>query len=288
VDAAAKAIVLEDDTTEPYDTLSLALGPVPAGLDVPGVSRTVAVCPDGRARHILPAIAEARTAAGSRTMAVAVVGAGASGFEVACALRARLQRETPGASVMVVDASDEVMKDQGPKARRLALSMLERRRIGVALGARVVEVTSRGLCLASGAVAPADFVIWCTGAAPPTAISGSGLALDEAGFAAVDAALRSKSHPDVFVAGGAVSMREGRVLAHNLAVACGSVPGKTFKSYQRRLRAPTLLNAGDGMALLSFGAVAREARWAMRLKDRLDRRWVERFQRLERTTASSA
>ncbi|MGH3994274.1 MAG: hypothetical protein ACRDSN_17665, partial [Pseudonocardiaceae bacterium] len=116
-------------------------------------------------------------------------------------------------------------------------------------------------------------------------------ATDSRGFLLVDETLRSVSHPSVFAAGDAASLRkhpdtpksgvyavrQGPFLRDNLATALGG-NAKGYRRYRPQTRSLVLLNTGDGRAILSYGAAALTSRWAMALKDRIDRRFMRRFQ----------
>jgi selenide,water dikinase len=70
------------------------------------------------------------------------------------------------------------------------------------------------------------------------------------------------------------AVREGPVLAHNLAAAArGSRP----KRYAPQRTFLSLLNSGDGRAILRWHEMRAHARWAWLLKDRIDRRFVARW-----------
>ncbi len=276
MDAATRTLVLDDGSRQSYDLLSLTPDEQPAGLDIPGASRTMDACPGRRARQILPSIAEARAAVGTRTVAVAVAGAGLTGFEMAIALSDRVGREASGVTVMLVDPANPLLPEQEPEVRRLAMRILERKRIGVAVGARIVEVTPRGLTLTSGAVVPADVIVWCLGVSPAAMLATSGLALDAQGFVLTDATLRSTSNPEVFLA-PAHCFRAGATVVHNLADATGTLPGKSLRQADLRPPRTILIDTGADSALMAFGRVAREGRWARRLKDSLDRRLMTRL-----------
>jgi selenide,water dikinase len=56
--------------------------------------------------------------------------------------------------------------------------------------------------------------------------------------------------------------------------------GEHFRRYRPQPRSLVLINTGDGRAILSYGSIALTGRWVMRLKDRIDRRFMRRFQRL--------
>ena len=101
------------------------------------------------------------------------------------------------------------------------------------------------------------------------------MTLDDRGFVQFDETLRSVSHPDVFVAGESADM--GTALTDNVAAFCGDAPAPRYRRYQPPTRQLTLLDCGDGSALLAYGGVAREGRMAMRLKESLDRRFMSRL-----------
>lgn len=283
IDAAARTIELSDGRTESWEALCLTRTSIPCDARVPGAAEfTVPIRPMARAREIMPAIERAQKAFEGREIRIAVIGASSRGFETACAIRARLLRDGTSATLMLVDGEGHLLPDCHPAARALAARVLQRLNIGSALGARVADLSRRGLRLNSGAIIPADVVVWTIGHAPAAGLAGSGLALDERGFVQVDDLLRSVSHPDVFVAGASADM--GTTLTDNVAAACGDAPSPRFRRYQPPARQLTLLDCGDGSALLAYGGIAREGRMAMRLKDSLDRRFISRYQRLAGAT----
>ena len=69
------------------------------------------------------------------------------------------------------------------------------------------------------------------------------------------------------------------MLSRNLKLAL-SRKGTGYQAYRPQARSLVLINTGDGQAILAYGPVALTTRWAMRLKDRIDRRFMRRFQRL--------
>jgi NADH dehydrogenase FAD-containing subunit len=277
VDAAARLVLLSDGRSEPYEVLSLSAEPEPKHLDVSGARGTgLPAYPALRLRDVLPAIDRVRGALGTRDVRVVVVGSGPTGFEIACALRARLTRDAIPAIVTLVDAGADVLRDRSPSTRAAAARLLQRVGIGTALGAVVTDVSSRGLRIASGALIPADAVIWAAGAMPSALIASSGLELDEWGNALVDDTLRSVSHPEVLVSDANAS-RQDRVLRRNIAALCGDGSAR-LSHYSPPRETLCLLDCGDGTGLFSYGSVATEGRWVMALKERIDQRFITRFQ----------
>jgi selenide,water dikinase len=115
--------------------------------------------------------------------------------------------------------------------------------------------------------------------------------LDSDGFLLVNDRLQSLDDPTIFAAGDAASparhpgtpkagvyaVRAGPVLARNLLAAATDKP--VAATYRPQSRFLALLNTGDGRAILSYGRLAIRSSWAMALKDRIDRRFMRRFQR---------
>jgi len=69
-------------------------------------------------------------------------------------------------------------------------------------------------------------------------------------------------------------VRMGPVLAHNLRAALGRGEQRAYRPQARHL---VLLATGDGRAIASRGPFGAQGRWAWRWKDRIDRRFIDRF-----------
>jgi NADH dehydrogenase FAD-containing subunit len=133
----------------------------------------------------------------------------------------------------------------------------------------------------------APFIIWAVAAGAPHWIADSGLATDRGGFIAVNDALQSVSHPDVFAAGdiasllnhavpksGVYAVRHGPVLAGNLLA---TLTGRPLAVHVPQRRALALINTGGHHAVAAWGPLAFSGRWVWRWKDRIDRRFVAKY-----------
>ena len=292
--AEAGRVELADGSCIEYDVLSVATGSTARGVERPGVvEHALQVKPIDRAAEIAPALAA--VARSGAVPSVAIVGGGAAGIEIACAVRARLRLIAGGGigTVTLIEATPSLFGGRQPAAERVTRRALARNGVTLRTGADVSSVGASGVRLTDGTEVPAHVLVWATGPAATDLLRTSGLALDRHGFLAVDDRLRSVSHPAVFAAGdaatparwadtpksGVYAVREGPVLCANLAAACrGAEPPRTYRPQRGAL---ALLNTGDGSAILCYGPLATSGRWAMALKDRIDRRFVRRFQRLE-------
>lgn len=293
IHADSRTAELAGGRTLEYDLLSMAVGSETAGLDLPGVhQQAVPVKPIQHALGIVPALSQATAArvGAAGGVAVVIAGGGAAGVELAWAVRARLglmgrERED---SVTVIERRERLLSDRPMGASRLAEQLLARHRIGVATGTEIISATETAVQLGNGAIMRCDLLIWAAGAAAPALLRGSGLALDARGFVLVDSGLQSTSHPNVFAAGdaatlrdhpdtpnsGVYAVREGPVLIRAIRAALRKTAPPRYRPQSRSL---VLLNTGDGGAILSYGSVARHGTWVMTLKDRIDQRFMRRF-----------
>ena len=241
---------------------------------------------------------------------VTVVGGGAAGVELALALMYRLKKQGGDRPVNLVVGA-ELLSDQHQRVRKLAAQALKKAGVIVYEGRAVVEAESvgeaRGQIISDqgkGIEACAEvgnrshladlltlkvgseritntWVISASGAAPPDWLSGSGLKLDQ-GFVAVDQFHRSVSHLKVFAAGdvcarqdvslvrsGVHAVRAARALAHNLT-------SEEPIAYEPKKHSLYLLSLGAREAIFSFGALSFRGRWVWRLKDWIDRRFIDK------------
>src|SRR5579862_5523956 len=215
--------------------------------------------------------------------------------------------QATGHRVLLLEAGATILADRSPRLRRRAEEVLERRGVELRTGAKVVDVSSPGeaaappsravLRLGSGEEISCDLVIWVTAATGWPLFREAGLPLDDRGFLLVDDTLRAVADPRVFAAGdcatltafpgtakaGVYAVREGPVLARGLRAA---LAGEEPPRYRPQRGFLVILNTGDGRALLSYKGFVSYSRWAFRLKDTIDRRFVAKYRRRRRTEST--
>ncbi|MEZ4269617.1 MAG: selenide, water dikinase SelD [Myxococcota bacterium] len=289
VDPAARVVHVAGRPPIYYDVASLNVGSTVAGEQVEGV-REHALATRPLADFI--GAVERLDVDASPAPRASVVGAGAAGIELACALRAR------GCTVTLLDGADTLLPDASRRWRARVAAALSARAITVKLGAQVAAVTEGALHLENGQEIPHDFVVWAAGAAPPAFCAASDLPKDPRGYLRVRRDLRVVGHDDLFAVGdcavldaapwvpraGVYAVRGGAVLVDNLEALLRGWPLRAFRPQRDFL---TLLNLADGTALGRRGPLIIEGAWVFRLKDRIDRRFVERFRALEPDGAPS-
>jgi dihydrolipoamide dehydrogenase len=141
---------------------------------------------------------------------LAVVGAGASGAEIASGF-ARL-----GSEVLLLEALERVLPGEDADVSRLVERGLKRQSIGVHTSTPIesVQASDSGVKLTYGSdSAEVDYLVIATGRGPDVqalGLDGAGVQLDERGLVEVDGALRT-SAPGVYAIGDLVA---GPALAH--------------------------------------------------------------------------
>jgi selenide,water dikinase len=241
---------------------------------------------------------DALVAAATRPVSVVVVGGGTRGIETALALRHRLGAESPH-RVSLAEVATEVLPEFDPPMRQLAAEVLQERGVAVALGGRVTSVTTDAVVLHNGATIPADLVVWTGRGVEPVVFEHSRLPHDDEGRLLVDRTMRSVDGAPVWGAGEAVSIqefpdrdrgtgyavREAPALDRSLRAALGQGRPARYRPQRASL---AVLNTGGGWALIRWKGIHRHSRWAWRLKDMMDRRFVRRFRGSDETGRSAS
>ena len=283
-----------------FDLLSLDIGSQPTLRDIDGAKEhTLGVKPVKVFRERWAEAERDCLGRGGR-LRVSVIGGGAGGTELALSLRYRLRTlleragAPDGVEIILLAETREVVESHAPAVRRRMARLLAERGVRLLSGHRVVAVRADGVDAVSGdgerVTVACDLAIAVTHAGAPDWLGNSGLDLDDAGFVRVKETLQSTGDPFVFAAGdvasfdarrlpksGVYAVRQGPVLAENLARLAA---GRTLRPYRPQPLTLALISSGDRNAVASYGRLAIEGRWVWRLKDRIDRRWMRKYQEL--------
>jgi selenide,water dikinase len=267
MDPAARRLSLAGRPDIEYDQVSIDIGSQPELDPVPGArAHAVPVKPVAGLWQRWQDLLQRLDAlpAGTRQR-IALVGGGAGSVELALAMAHRLAQHP--VNIELWCGAPAILQGYNLRARKAVMAALAGHGVAVALDARVERVESGRLQLADGRQAPFDELFWCTGAAAAPWVAASGLPVDERGFLEVTDALHSVADERVFGAGdiatqvnhprpkaGVYAVRQGPVLAHNLAA---SLLGKTLRQHRPQQRFLSLVSLGDrhgplGLALERF------------------------------------
>jgi NADH dehydrogenase FAD-containing subunit len=287
LDPATRRLRLEGGESMTYDALSFDVGSEPPA--VPGAEgpECYAVKPIPRMRD-LRAWLETRFAEAPETpVRIAVAGGGPTGCELAANVAGLAQRRAGRVAVTLLSAGERLLKGAPDGAARKIGRILEGRGIEIRRHARVVRVEGREAVLDDGARQPFDAFVNATGLKPNRLLRDVGLPLAEEDALLVDTHLRSPDAPEVHGGGdciavkghalariGVHAIRQSPVLCHNLLAAANGTPPQAFAPQTRFL---WIVNLGDGTGLAMRGGLWWYGRSAFWLKDRIDRRFLERY-----------
>jgi selenide,water dikinase len=214
---------------------------------------------------------------------VVVIGGGVAGVELALAAAHRLHGKTP---VTVIDAATP-LSAVGAGARRALLGHLRRAGVEVIADAPVASVGPDAVTLADGRRIASAFTIGAAATRPQGWLGKTGLDLT-GGFVTIDESLRSVTDPAIFACGdiahmvhaprpkaGVYAVRQAPVLLHNLTVALSGT-GR-LRRYQPQGDYLKLISTGHKNAVADKWGLPFDGAWLWRWKDRIDRRFMDRF-----------
>lgn len=282
IDKDAQMITVAGRPAIAYDVAAVDVGITSAMPDLPGFTT-----------HAIPAkplgIFASRWdafRAQANAPQIAIIGGGVAGAELAMAMAHTLRDKQP--TVRLIDRS-QVLTALGYKARQKMLAALTASNVEIIEDAEVTEIFAEGIILRDGRTIRSDFTTGAAGAKPHDWIVDTGLDLHE-GFITVDANLQS-SAPEIFAVGdcahlshdprpkaGVYAVREAPVLFDNLRAV---LSGGTMRPYKPQRDYLKLISLGDKSALAEKFGTAREGPLLWKLKDYIDRKFMDQFETLK-------
>ena len=272
LDASARTVQLDDGRTLSFDW---------ASINLPGVHNRELVeqsMPGAREHglfaHPLAAFCalwpQVQTMAMQRPLRFTVVGAGATGIELACAL----QHRVPHASVTLLSGEHPPGHGYPAALQQRLLQALKRRKITV-LQDRALAMTAASVQLGCGAELASDVTVLATPKQVPRWLMESGLELSRDGLMAVDDFQRSTSHPWVFACGDVCSAParadSGVSLARHLTA---TVAGQALAAPAPRFASWPVISLGQRTAVTYWRDFTVQGAWVWWLKAWQERRWL--------------
>jgi NADH:ubiquinone reductase (H+-translocating) len=248
VDPDAMRVTLSDGSTVDGDYLVLAAGSRANFFNTPGAELAYPLYSLGDAlrlrAHVLELFEEAErdpSKADSGLLTLVVVGAGATGTEVAGALADLIRDVMPSrfgdlpdehARIVIVDGGHAVLGPFSPKAHDYASKVLTERGVEIRLGTTVKSITPDHVELSDGDTIATRCVIWGGGIQASPLAASTGLPQGRGGRIDVQEDLTVAGHPHVFVVGdlanipspdgrsypqlGSVALQSGQCAAKNI------------------------------------------------------------------------
>jgi NADH:ubiquinone reductase (H+-translocating) len=256
----------------PYDTLVIAIGSESNDFGTPGVREhafTIDNAWDAHLFHrrLVNACFRANFANDGRVFDIAIVGAGATGVELAAELHNTIRvlaayglkgfNPETQIRIRVIEAGPRILPGLPEYIAEETLKTLQGLKVEVLVGERVVEVTSQSVKTATGRDVPADFVVWAAGIRGPEVLKNlDGLEANRANQLVVKETLQATRDDDVFALGdcAAVPWKSGQTVPPR-AQAAHQMSSHLVETFKRRLagKAPKPYRYRDFGSLVSLG-----------------------------------
>lgn len=275
-----------DGSVIAYDVMSIDVGSQPALGQARGVEQHAIVLRPLERAIVGWSGVFARAVEG-RIGSVTIVGGGAGGIELALAMRHRFRTGLSAGIPHVRLISDALGAGIGARAAARLKRCMRVNGVESIVGSAVQEVGPGYVRLTGGLEFVTDAVFWATGPAAQPWMGESGLATDKHGFMLVNNRMQSVTYANVFGVGdcatvegherpraGVFAVRAAPALAANLLAA---LAGGELASHIPRTRYLSLVSTGGRHAVGMWGGLSWQGGWAWRWKDRIDRRFIERY-----------
>ena len=259
-DPVARVLHTAEGERIPYNHLIIATGGAAEDFGIPGArehTHRLYDLEDARAlrNHAIRTLERASVTTDprerARLLTFVIVGAGATGVEMAGALAEFRRHVLPRdyrhidpaeMRIVVVEAGPNVLPPFPEKLRARTLRDLSAFGVDVRTSTRVERVTAEGAVLAGGERLPTETVIWAAGIRAAPVVAHLGLPTGRSGRVRVEPTLAVPGHPGVFAAGdvaivdGAerlpqvaqVAIQQGDVAAENVRRSLAGEPLATF------------------------------------------------------------
>ena len=287
IDPTSRTVTIPGRPPIPYDICSIDIGITTEMPTMPGFAEYATPAkPLDRFANIWTRFVDQLAAEPDKNgPAIAVIGGGIGGSELAMAMHHRLSEIGRIPKITIID-EENVLREVGAKARTELTELLDGFDITRLEQHRVTEVTGDSVVTNDGTIVDADFVVGVAGARPYDWIEEIGVETDQ-GFITIDDTLRSVSHPDIFAVGDCANMAfDPRPKAGVFAVRQAPVLAKNIEALLRDTKLDTFDPQIDYLKLISLGRksagadkykrfVSGPAMW--RLKDKIDRDFMDKL-----------
>jgi NADH dehydrogenase FAD-containing subunit len=290
VEPDSSLVHLESGETVPYDTVSFNIGSyVPAKVISGQTENIFTVKPIERLeiaqKKILQLSAE-------KTVKVSIIGGGASAVEIAGNVWGLTSRPGIHPADIQIFARTTIMGKFPDQIRLRAVQSLTSRNVEIFENCPVSGIQHNIIELESGRTYNADIIFMAVGVKPSQVFEKSGLTVGPDGGLIVNKYLQSIDYPNIFGGGdciyfkedpldkvGVYAVRENPILLHNLMASLEETELKEFKPGGDYL---LILNLGDGTGIFRRKPLLFGGRPAFWLKDYIDRKFMKKFQSLEK------
>jgi len=289
IDRLEKRVTLQDSQSIGYDLLSCNVGSFVPLASIEG--KEASMIPVKPIEQLVAARKMIVERLRSSHLNVAVIGGGPSAVEIAGNLR-QLGNNHRGHSLKItLFGGRNLLSGTSEWLQKQAAEMLASRNIILHLGKYVTEVANRTVTTDDGSKNRFDLIFAAIGVTPSTLFNDSGFDVEEGGGLKVNAFLQSVDSADIFGGGdcihfipspldkvGVYAVRQNSVLLSNLLASLSKQKLQPFKPGKKYL---LIYNLGNGQGIFKKGVLRFSGSLAFKIKDHIDRKFINRFKILE-------
>ncbi len=228
-----------------------------------------------------------------KKISISIVGGGPSSAEVAgnvWQLAKKIGQHMPDIQIF---AGNKFMGRFPENVRSRVISSLRKRGVMILETGYVKKITSDEIHFESGDTVPTDFIFIASGVKPSSIFEDSGLPVGPDKGLIVNKYLQSEKYTEIFGGGdciyfkdqpldkvGVYAVRQNPVLLHNLMA---SLEGETLEPFDPGPEYLLIFNIGGGLGVLKKNWLVFGGKLAFMAKDYIDRRFMKKFQAIEKT-----
>ena len=290
VDPEKREIFLESGETISYDVVSFNAGSyIPQDIVTDNTENLFPVKPIERLNNAQEKIISLSE---TKPITVAVVGGGPSAVEISgnvWRLGEHFCKHRPAISLF---CGKRLISRAPEKIGKLAEKSLKQRGISILFDTYTQKIEKNKIVLSSGDIKEADVIFLALGVKPSAIFSSSGLPTGPDGGLLVNTFLQSPAYPNIFGGGdciyfekhpldkvGVYAVRQNPVLFHNLMAYLNNEALMAFEPGGDYL---LIYNLGDGTGIFYKWSVMFGGRLAFKIKDYIDRKFIAKFQAIEK------
>jgi NADH dehydrogenase FAD-containing subunit len=290
IDPQKKSVHLETGREIGYDVVSFNVGSFVRSPEInEGLTSIYPVKP---IEKLLDARTEIETLVSEGETTIGIIGGGPSATEIAGNVRQLAEEMGRYPVKVLVFSGKSFMGNFSSGIQKRVIKSLVRRNVQIMDQGVVTGVNGKQVELASGETYDVDFLFLALGVSPSPIFKHSGLPVGPDGGLVVNEFLQSPKYPDIFGGGdciffqnrplnkvGVYAVRENPVLCHNLMA---RIEGKPLQPFDPGGDYLLIFNLGDGTGVLSKKWLTFGGRPAFLIKDYIDRRFMKKFQAMEK------
>jgi len=291
VDPKGKKLILESGETVPYDVLSFNVGSYVPENRIMGTARDVFTVKP--IEKLIDAQKRILELASRKKITIGIVGGGPSAAEIAGNAWRLTQDYGKNKPRVRIFAGKDFMSRFPVNVKKKISRSLKRRGIEILESGYVEKIKTCEIILESGESYDTDIIFLAVGVKPSPIFKESDLPTGPDGGLLVNQYLQSTKYPEIFGGGdciyfknqpldkvGVYAVRENPVLYQNLMA---SLEGRAFQPFDPGGDYLLIFNMGDGTGVLRKKWLNFDGRLAFKIKDYIDRKFMNQFQKMEQT-----